>query len=69
MKYYTKILVPENNRRIAKLHEFRNIVINYFNNSHSEFLDDVITEKNEAQQSRIQINRNMDEIHDIILSS
>ena len=69
MKFYAKILVPENNRRIVKLHEFRNIVINYFNNSHSEFCDDVRTEKKEAQQSRIQINRNMDEIHDIILSS
>ena len=68
MKHYTKILLWENNRRLKKLIEFRNLVIEYFNNSHANWEMDRIEERS-AQVARVKINRVRDEIHDIILHS
>lgn len=69
MKYYKKILVWENNRRIEKLVEFRNLVIEYFNNSRAEWMVDGRIEEEAARVARVKINRIMDETHDIILNS
>ena len=69
MKYYKKILVWENYRRIEKLVEFRNLVIEYFNNSRAEWMADGRIEEEAAQVARVKINRIMDETHNIILHS
>lgn len=69
MRYYTKILFWENNRRLKKLIEFRNLVIEYFNNSQANWGMDPRIEKAPARAARVQINRVRDQIHDIILHS
>ena len=72
MRPYTKILVWENNRRLKKLAEFRELVINYF--QHSQYqqplgVDPRRVEEEAAIEARIYINRIMVEIHDIIRHS
>ena len=69
MKYYTKILFWENNRRLDKLVEFRNLVIEYFNNSRADWMVDARIEEKTARDARVKINRVMDKTHDIILHS
>lgn len=69
MKFYTKITVWENKRRLKKLSEFRDLVLRYFNNSRVEWMVDERIEEEEAQRARVEINRVMDEIHHIILYS
>ena len=60
MRYYTKILVWENKRRLNKLREFRSLVIRYFNNSRVN-LGGGRVEEPVAKEAR-------DEIHSIILN-
>ena len=69
MKYYTKILIWENKRRLDKLNEFRNIVLQYFNNSRAEWMIAGRIEEDAAKEARLKINRIMDETHDIIVYS
>jgi hypothetical protein len=69
MRYYKKILIWENNRRISSLIEFRSLVVEYFNHSRSEWMIDSRIEEEPAKNARIKINRLMDEVHDIILCS
>jgi hypothetical protein len=69
MSYYTKLLPWENSRRLTKLAEFRDLVIQYFDNSRAEWMVDERIEKPEAGAARVDINRMMDEVHDILLYS
>ena len=69
MKYYTKILVWENKRRLVKLNELRNLILQYFNNSRAEFMIAGRIEEDAAREARVKINRIMDETHEIILCS
>ena len=68
MRYYTRILVWENKRRLNKLKEFRSLVIRYFNNSRVN-LGGGRVEASAAKEARLEINRLKDEIHSIILNS
>lgn len=69
MKFYKKIPVWENNRRLNKLYEFRELILKYFNNSRYEWMADGRIEENDARKARVAINRSMDEVHDIVLCS
>ena len=69
MKFYNKILLWENNRRLNKLAEFRGFVLDYFNNSRVEWTVDGRIEENEAKRARININRAVSEAYEIILNS
>ena len=67
MRYYTRILVWENKRRLNKLRKFRSLVIRYFNNSRVN-LGGGRVEEPVAKEARLEINRLRDEIHSIILN-
>jgi hypothetical protein len=67
MTYYKKILFWENNDRHKRLLEFRALVLDYFNNSKADWMVDERIEKPKAQEARVQINRVLDGIHDLIL--
>lgn len=69
MKHYIKITIWENNRRLNKLFEFRQLVIQYFNNSTESFRGPSRVEEKTAQEARIKISRSMKEIHEIILQA
>ena len=60
MRHYTKILIWENARRLSKLAEYRELIIEYFNNH---------TNTVAASVARSKINRSMNEIHSIVLHS
>ena len=60
MRHYTKILIRENARRLSKLVEFRELIIEYFNN-HSNTVA--------AHVARNKINRFMNEVHSIVIQS
>ena len=68
MRHYAKITVRENHKRLDKLFEFRNLVIEYFNNS-TKSGRGLRAEKEIAQVARVKINRIMKENHEIILHS
>ena len=68
MRYYTKILIWENKRRLNKLKTFRSLMIRYFNNSRIGFGGGRV-EESAAKEARREINRFRDEIHSIILNS
>ena len=68
MRYYTRILIWENRRRLNKLRDFRSLVIRYFNNSRVGFGGGRV-EESAAKEARREINRLRDEIHSIILNS
>lgn len=67
MSYYTKILPRENKKRLDKLAVFRELVIEYFNNSHAEWMDNERIEQPRAEEARVEINRMSDTIHATIL--
>ena len=69
MRFYNKIPVWENSRRLKKLYEFRELILQYFNNSRSEWMADGRIEEDEARTARVAINRSMDEVHYIVLYS
>lgn len=69
VKFYTKILIWENKRRLDKLIEFRNLIIEYFNNSRVEWMVAERIEKEAARSARVKINRIINETHSIILLS
>jgi hypothetical protein len=69
MTYYTKILPWSNKWRIDRLTEFRNLVVEYFNNSRAEWVASERIEERAAEDARVKINRMMDEAHDLILYS
>ena len=69
MRYYTKILIWENNRRLNKLIEFQNLVVEYFNNSGARGMGEGRIETEVSQVARVKINRAMKEVHAIILQS
>ena len=69
MKFYKKIPVWENSRRLDKLYEFRELILKYFNNSGLEWMADGRIEEDDARAARVAINRSMDEVHDIVLYS
>jgi len=69
MKFYTRILVWENNRRLEKLAKFRDLIVEYFNNSRAEWMVDGRIEEEAARIARVKINRSLDEAHNIILYS
>ena len=60
MRHYTKILIRENARRLSKLVEFRELIIEYFNN-HSNTAA--------ANAARKKINRSMNQAHSIVVQS
>ena len=68
MRYYTKILIWENRKRLNKLKTFRSLMIRYFNNSRIGFGGSRV-EESAAKEARREINRFRDEIHSIILNS
>lgn len=69
MKYYTKITYWENKNRLNDLIEFRNMVIEYFNNiKYTDFGFEII-ENPKAREIRTKINLMINRIHKIILSS
>ena len=68
MRYYTKILIWENKRRLNKLKAFRPLMIRYFNNSRVGFGGGRV-EESAAKEARREINLLRDEIHSIILNS
>lgn len=69
MKHYSRILPWENRRRLVRLTEFRALVIQYFNNTHVEWMADEPIEQPQAEEARGKINRMMEEAHGIILYS
>ena len=68
MRYYTRILIWENRRRLNQLRDFRSLVIRYFNNSRVN-LGGGRVEESAAKEARREVNRLKDEIHSIILNS
>ncbi|MHB1516272.1 MAG: hypothetical protein ACYCVY_11325 [Acidiferrobacteraceae bacterium] len=66
MNYYTKLLPWENNRRLQKLAAFRALTTQYFDSSSANWMADKRIEEQEAKEARVDINRAMREIHDII---
>lgn len=69
MKFYTRILVWENKRRLDKLIKFRKLIIEYFRNSRAELVVAERIEEEAARAARVKINRVIDETHSIILHS
>ena len=70
MRYHTKILVWENARRLNKLIEFRELAIEYFNNSRpAGWGNSSRIEEAPAREARFKINLVIDEVHSIILTS
>ncbi len=70
MRHYTKILVWENERRLNKLIEFRELAIEYFNNSRpAGWENSSRIEEDAAREARFKINIVIDEVHFIILTS
>lgn len=67
LRYYTKIPVWENKRRLSKLAEFRGRLSSYFNNSRADWMEEDRIEGETAQEARVQLNRSMDEVHTIML--
>ena len=60
MRHYTKILIWENRKRLNKLIEFRELIIEYFNNHRNTVA---------AHVARGNINRCMSKVHSIVLQS
>ena len=69
VRHYNKILVWENKRRLNKLIEFRQLVLEYFNNIDVGLFADQRIENQAAQVARTKINQIMAEVHSIILDS
>ena len=70
MRRYTKILVWENQRRLNKLIEFRELAHEYFSNSRPAGLGNSgRIEEDDAREVRLKINLVIDEVHSIILTS
>ena len=70
MRYYTKILIWENNKRLNKLIEFHELVLKYFDNSRvAEWSNGPRIENADASEARTQINRDKAEVYSIIRSS
>ena len=69
MKHFSKIPIWENTRRLNKLLEFRELVVNYFNNIRMEGFISEVTENSEAQRTRMKINTMLMEIHEISVNS
>ena len=66
MNSYRNIPLWENKRRLEVLGEFRNDVVSYFNNSHSEWMTKARIENAEAVQARQRINSTADQAQRII---
>lgn len=60
MRHYTKILRWENAKRLRKLMEFREFIIEYFNNNRNTVA---------SHAARNKINRFMSEVHPIVVQS
>ena len=66
MRNHNKILIWENERRLNKLVEFHQLVIEYFNNIDVEWISDRRIENQAAQMARTKINQAIPEAHSII---
>ena len=66
MNSYRNIPLWENKRRLEVLGEFRNDVVSYFTNSHSEWMAEPRIENAEAVQARRRINSTVDQAQRII---
>ena len=70
MRHYSKILIWENKRRFNKLIEFRELAIEYFNNSRPTGWENSSRIQDDAAiEARFKINLVIDEVHSIILTS
>lgn len=69
MRYYSRITIFENKKRINKLIDFTNNVIGYFNNVRPEYLSRSFIENQEAKEFRQKINLSIKEVRQIILAS
>ena len=70
MRHYSKILIWENKRRFNKLMEFRELAIEYFNNSRPTGWENSSRIQDDAAiEARFKINLVIDEVHSIILTS
>jgi hypothetical protein len=69
MRKYKKILFFENSKRLDKLLAFREMALKYFNNSQTDWRVEGRIEQEEAGMARVEINRNLDEIYEIILAA
>jgi len=73
MKFYNKIPVWENKKRLKLLYEFRELVDTYFNSVEVDYMSvnpsaDLI-ENETAQQVRIEINRILGEVREVLHSA
>lgn len=66
MRKYNKILFFENKRRIKKLDRFRELVANFYKNCE---YDRGLIENEEASRARTEINKEMVEIHDVVMAA
>ena len=69
MRRYNKILVWENNRRLKKLIDFRELVIAYFDTARTELNVDSKNIEITAPEARKRINRSVQEVHSMIVQS
>lgn len=69
MRRYNKILVWENNRRLKKLIDFRELVIAYFDTARTEWNVDSKNIEITALEARKRINRSVQEVHSMIVQS
>ena len=67
MKYYTKILIWENKRRVNILVDFRKLIIKYFDNTKLDWMEKELEENEIANATRVKINRILDEVHSIVI--
>jgi hypothetical protein len=66
MRAFYKILPCENTRRINKLIHFRNLVATYYKNCEYNL---GLIENQKASQIRIEINKELVEIHDMVIAA
>jgi len=67
MRHYTKILVWENNRRLNKLIEFRELVIAFFESTGAKWNRNQTISELTAPEARRRINNSMQDVHSTIL--
>ncbi|MFB0555776.1 MAG: hypothetical protein ACETWQ_20915 [Phycisphaerae bacterium] len=73
MKIYNKIPVWENKNRLKLLYKFRELIDTYFNNVEVDYMSvnphaDII-ENETARQVRIEINRSLSEVREVLHSA
>ena len=68
LRYFNEITLFENRRRVRLLQDFRNTIIDYFNNSHVDYNFNRVESKI-AQAARVKINHLMKEAHALMIAA